>query len=122
MVAGILLGGRELPGLVIPHVTPGEAIADHLQVDEAFAKVDASDLALVAVDVDHVDADDLAEHLLAQRLPGPIAERLAFLGRVVVPDSNPIIQRRRPVNDPAVENSAEIPTMGDGFVDGGEAQ
>jgi hypothetical protein len=61
------------------HVSPSEAVGDHFQVDETVRKVDATDLAVVAVDVHDLDADELAEHFISERLPGPCPERLGFL-------------------------------------------
>jgi DNA-directed RNA polymerase subunit RPC12/RpoP len=50
---------------------------------------------------------------------------------IIVPDIDPIIPRRLPMNDPAgdgepktriVESSSEIPSVNYGFMDDGEAQ
>ena len=70
----------EFDGHIVPHVAPGEAVADHFQVDEAVAEIDSPDLAAVSVDVHDLDADGLAEHFGGQVLSGFCPKRLALLG------------------------------------------
>lgn len=82
MLAGVRLGGREFPRPVEPHVPPSKALADLLKVDEAVTNENPSDLSAAAVHVDHLDADDLAEHFGGQVLPRFCPERLALFGGV----------------------------------------
>jgi hypothetical protein len=41
-LSGLALGVGEFARLVVPHVSPGEAITDHFQIDEAVPKIDAT--------------------------------------------------------------------------------
>jgi len=48
---GFALSFGEFTRLVVPQISPREAVADYLQVDEAVAEVDSPDLTPVTVDV-----------------------------------------------------------------------
>jgi hypothetical protein len=81
-LSGLALSVGEFAGFVVSDIAPGEAVADHFQVDEAVPKIDATDLAPVSVDIHDLDANDLAEHFGGQVLPGFGPERLALFGGV----------------------------------------
>ena len=70
------------PRLVVPDVSPCEAVAHHLQIDEPVAQVNPPHLAAVAVDIDDLDANDLAEHFRAERLAGLCLKRPAILPKM----------------------------------------
>jgi hypothetical protein len=82
MLAGVGFGGCELTWLIVLHVSPDEAVEDHLSVDESLTGINATDLPLVAVDVDDFDVDRLLENLVTERLARFAANRLALLRRV----------------------------------------
>jgi hypothetical protein len=63
---------------VVLHVAPREAVRDHFEVDEPLAGIDAAHLAVVAINVDHLDVDDLAEHFAGDVFSSLGSERLTF--------------------------------------------
>jgi hypothetical protein len=85
MLAGFR--GCERAGFVVGHVPPRKAVADHFHVDEARAQVDAANFALVAVDVDDLDADRLAEHFVSKILLRLDPERLVPFSGASIPAS-----------------------------------
>lgn len=63
-------------------------MTDHLHVDESVTEVDAAPFAVVTVDIDHLDADGLAEDLFGEILARLCVESLPLLGRVNSGQSN----------------------------------
>jgi hypothetical protein len=72
VLARVGFRGRELSRLVVLGIAPSETVGDHFHVDEPIVKIDAPHFPLVAVDVDHLDADGLPgfaqKRLFAQKL------------------------------------------------------
>ncbi len=105
MLAGVGFRGSELAGPIVLHVAPGEPVADHLSVDEPLTQVDSADFALVAVDVDHLDANSLPEHFAGEILAGLCPKRLALLGGVD-PREPDLVLRFNPSRTVSVSPSA----------------
>ena len=122
--SGIVFGSSEFPRLVVLHVSPGEAVTDHLQVDEAFALVNPSDLTVISVNVDHFDADRLSEDLGGQilssfssRMPGPFPARSSRRGgcgavRSFHPGASVCLRRRSQRPFPSTCSVALLQTPG----------
>lgn len=92
LLAGVSFGRREFVFAIELGVAPGVAFLDLFEVDETVSEIDASDLAAIAIDIHHVDADRLAVDFVGQaffRLP---AVRLPFFGRVDAEQADPVLR------------------------------
>jgi hypothetical protein len=98
MVAGVSFCVGEIPRLVVLHVSPSEAIGDHLHVNESLIEKDAAQFAVVTVDIDHFDADIPAEDLCGEIFFRLCPESLPLLGRVDPSQAN-LVLRLRVVED-----------------------
>jgi hypothetical protein len=63
---GFGFGRLDLAGPVVLHVSPRESVEHNLKINEAAPQEDATDLAMVAVDIGHFDPDALAEQRLRE--------------------------------------------------------
>jgi hypothetical protein len=91
MLARVGFSRGELPGLVVGHVAPREAISDHFHVHEALPEKDPAHLPVVPIDVDHFDSHELAEHFVSKILSSLGPERLPLLRGVDAGETNLVL-------------------------------